>query len=548
MSKGHIVKQVRGMSLTEIYRNRSKIEVVRRAMSTVLLCVVIGLLIFRFVGAYAVRIEAGYLDTAGFLDLVGPRRAASPLNGDYFRSARGLELLLTTDVSKVCSVIAQSNFGSPSFFNVHPYLITAPFSLIAWVTRIESSTYAALLLSLSVFVAIFAILFFLLKTGSSRFAVISIAISLLAYPVLFRSVAGQPYFDRLMIGPAVVLILLLWWSKSRSQLFLNSICLSIVTLALISERGAGLAALIGFGYTVLLHGRLAFTDAKLRKIILLGALSAVYLFIWLKYWQAYSAYGQISVDAMWTRLGAFSTEPLRGDLFKFTSVSLAFLVVSLFAGRLYLVLLIAISGNLLISVGGAELTGLLTHYHQTYLPVVIAASAIGLVNLSSWTRTVQIISRLRITSSVIAAIFLAVSIGAGSIAFFEHSPTSLVRESKSVWLPSRSEIARQEDRNKVLDSIAKEARSLNPTVVSAPESLMPTLSLNDITDVEYWPVGVGLADVVIAPFSEDKPDVFPYYDHRIKLVLGACVEQVLANNYKLVSTYFDGSMRLFERK
>ena len=64
---------------------------------------ILGIFIYwKIVEAYAIRIGASYTDTAGFLELTNRSNILKPLQSDYFRSAHGLGLMVSTAPEKIC--------------------------------------------------------------------------------------------------------------------------------------------------------------------------------------------------------------------------------------------------------------------------------------------------------------------------------------------------------------------------------------------------------------------------------------------------------------
>jgi hypothetical protein len=67
---------------------------------------------------------------------------------------------------------------------------------------------------------------------------------------------------------------------------------------------------------------------------------------------------------------------------------------------------------------------------------------------------------------------------------------------------------------------------------------MPALFLAGFKDVEYWPVGVGVADVVVAPLTDGAPNVYPFGDiWGNGKELQECTVNTLINQYQLVQLF-----------
>jgi hypothetical protein len=65
----------------------------------------------------------------------------------------------------------------------------------------------------------------------------------------------------------------------------------------------------------------------------------------------------------------------------FFLINFFFLFLSIFNIRFFLIALSSLLPNLFISIGGAEKTGLTTHYHSFYIPFLISGAVFGFIKL-----------------------------------------------------------------------------------------------------------------------------------------------------------------------
>jgi hypothetical protein len=326
------------------------------------------------------------------------------------------------------------------------------------------------------------------------------------------------------------------------------ICANAVVLALISERGAALAVLIMVGYSFLLHGKNCFKIRELRLITATGVIIFLYFYAWTTKWQSYSAYGQLSLALARSRFELLWESPLLPMTQTFFLVSLAFLIMALFSGRGFLVVLVSMSSNVLISVGGAELTGFATHYHQTYLPVIMGATTVGFVHVFFLLQDYFGSKRFNWLPLLLSVLLLVGTLQFSSRALYKGNVRALVRESQSVWFPNSSYMNSLRAQKDMLQEISLHVMYLDGDIVSAPEALMPSLLINGVRDVEYWPVGVGVADVIIAPFTEDEPNVYPYgAPAGVGPTLSACTKTLLESEYVFVKSFINGTVRIYRK-
>ena len=506
---------------------------------------IVALYLHRFITSYSYRLELSYTDTAGFLELIGHNSPFKPLQGDYFRSARGLVPLLNTGPDKICSVLPFKNFGDPSFFGIHPYLISLPLSAISWLVPVRTIYFAAAILTASIVIGIVALVLFMRKLKVSLATILLVVVSIGFYPVLVQSLDGQAYFDRLMFGPGIVLFLLVWWTKYKSIDVWKWICFLSILLAMISERGAALAALIAVGYTTLLHGKQIFKKPELRWVLLTGVCVFVYFYIWATLWQSYSAYGNLSFALARNRFTALLDDPLYPMTKVFVFTSLAFLCAAVFSGRGFLVLIVSLLSNLLVSVGGAELTGFATHYHQTYLPVIIAAAIIGITRLDTFLQQVKPTGIGKTGIVVLGASLLYAVTTTAKFNVYENDSQRLFGQTRNIWWTSPEVMGAYSDQSESFREIGIFVKGLPGGTVSVPEGLMPTLFQSGIKDVEYYPVGVGVAEIVVAAVDENGPNPYPFGFWGDTETLRSCLQNVLSEKYTLIKSFRNSTVQIY---
>jgi hypothetical protein len=117
------------------------------------------------------------------------------------------------------------------------------------------------------------------------------------------------------------------------------------------------------------------------------------------------------------------------------------------------------------------------------------------------------------------------------------------------YLPNNSEYARgylqnREDVNAVFKQVAG-AITIVDSSISAPEELMPALIGSGRTDIDYYPVGVGTNEYVIASYlldSPNRPDVsiFGSVPSELRPIWSGCIQRVLDSKYKSIGNWRTG--------
>ena len=483
----------------------------------------------------ATRILGSYIDTANFLSFIDKGRLFSPLQSDYASNMDGVMHLITRTPQQVCSVIENVNSYSRNFFSTHAYLFPTVISLSASILPIPLNWVAGLWISLSFVGGLLAIYIFLRKVNIPTPAVSSLIATILLYPVLIQAFKGQIYVDLLIFGPACTAVLLLWWMKYHSVSVWKWVIVLLIVLATISERGAYVAGLIGVFYLLLLFGKSLPKHKEALYVLSTGLSAWMWMIIWTTFIQSNTQYQNLSITGSLDRLKQLFREPLNQQFNIFIMTSISLIVLSFVSGRGFILALAAMAPNLLVSTGGAELSSFNNHYHQSYLAVIVGTAVIGFVRFSKFITNSSTSDRRWITN--VMGLFILISSMIVWTNFGQKSSVEYLKsQSEYVVLPPlMNDYTSLRVESSYFKSIADYVRKLNPKTVSASEPLMPALYLAHIKDVEYWPIGVGKADIVIAPMSESLPVVYPFGDiWGNGPELFSCTSQLLITEYRLI--------------
>jgi len=411
-------------------------------------------------------------------------------------------------------------------------------SLSGWVLPVTTNWIAGLWLGGSLVGGLLALTIFLKKTKTPELGIVLVLTTLITYPVLTNAFMSQIFIDLLIFGPACGSVLLLWWMKYRSLSVWPWAVILLVCLATVSERGAYVAGLIGFIYSLLLFGTSVIRFRETRYVTIAGLSAWIWMVIWTKFIQKNIQYQQLSLSDSITRLKNLLEQPTRPQFVIFVMTSIVFLILSMFSGRGFLLTLCALSPNILISTGGAELSQFYTHYHQSYLAVLVSTAVIGFVRIASWVKTPNQLARHGIITAFGIAL-LTVSVFNWTHYGQKTSITQLKFDSQYVLLPTViNEYAYWETASKKLDELTTYLKTTNPRTISAADNAMSALFLAGFKDVENWPIGVGVADVVVAPVADGAPVMYVFGDiWGNGKELKACTMDSLDKQYQLVRKF-----------
>lgn len=490
-------------------------------------------LVFMTAVGISKRYVSGYADTAGFLELVTTQPLNFGLKSEYFGSVQALFELYGAGRGSVCDLIPLSNTYELRVIFGHPYLISIPLAIIHKVLGWSPHFYAAFILSISTWSGLFAVGNFLRRHVRHHSLKMAYAIVIFLYPILTLSLSGQPYFDRLLFGPAIILSLNLWEIARHRRNDVGASVVCIVVMTLVSERGALLAALVSIGYSLLLFGVRPSQLRPVRILLAVGLLSIAWIGIWFTVVERGPSYASVSLRETLERFSdaLLNPSPAVKDFFL---VSIPFLVLCLLGGRMVLLAAITWLSIFAHPVSILNLNNYLSHYHQLYLPILIAGGAVGVVRLSDF-----VASRRRRFSylgvSVAAFIFLANLSSSNIERGFQNSKTAIAL---SVWVPFWSDAADlSAESAEIVQSFwsLPEVAQLRSMQVSLPESIMPSALIAGVNDVEYWPRGVGAVEAVIVPYRDGLPNVLPHADPSgVREILTTCVAKTLSTSYRRI--------------
>ena len=520
------------------------------------------------------RYPGQYSDSSGMVDLVG-RGFNWHLRGNYLYAVYPYLFTTRIQAGEMCQFLSSQSAPETSFWRIHPYAIALPMGWVARVAGLAPRTIVALSIAGSAAIGLTIVLWFLLRYRGGLYATASLVglmAMFLVWPVLTQGLIGQNYFDRLYFGPAAMICVSTWMAAKEGSRSAHWFGVgAFVVTALISERTALTSGLVGSVLIVGLFGR------RLRQsnaIWLMGG--ALMNLAWGGFWQAKLQdspyYSGITLTSARLNLLRLLNEPAQPKFFLFLAMVVPFLFLSAFEWRVLPAALAAVTPNLLVSIGGAELSGLATHYHQMYLPFLICCSAFGFIRLvgshphqvkatdvetgAGSDRPDRQLDRQRIrliAGPVVVLLVAAISFNRWNQVLPDHqfaTTTTSARGSLDLYSDNeRNSLAFAMNQRR---SVVRTVRDLRPKSVSAPEAYAPLLAHLGLKNYAYFPLAVGSAEVVVAPFDAQGHVVaFPYGRQPwADASTEKCAESLLRDRYDLVATVADAgySVGIFRLK
>lgn len=434
-------------------------------------------------------------DSAGYVDLI--RRAAhfSDFKSKVLTAPYPIFDLMNRSASEYCNSDLINKYENLSFLKWHQYLIAWIFGVISLRTGLDALILAPLLSALSVVVTFAIVNKILEKLGFNFFEKVLLILSIIFFPPVLGSISGQYYFERLFIPFTLSIYYLLTFYNGKYKYVYLFIL--VIFADLVTERASLMTGVFLMAYP-LLH-----KTKNIRVIVLLGVGSIVNYFIWRYFIQDSFYQGSTSVTAMLENFR--SLFDMKNELsiksINFIYVLLPFLLISIFSWKHFLIALLFMLPNFLVTVGGAEKVGFLTHYHSLYIPLLI----ISFLNGAS--RLKYFLSKNLLTTLIFALIL--------SYNFYFYVKNKYVVSptlTHDIFTDSAILIPGTPLRNFTDIRRAKFTELLNGvdqnTFISTNEFPMPILVSLGFQNIRFFPMGVESSEYLITENNIDTNENF----------------------------------------
>jgi len=440
-------------------------------------------------------------DAAGYVDILSPDAGVSTFRFAYGFSTTRLFELIRLGTEKVSEVGFLDPYQYVPFYQAHPYLIgfIIRFMRIK-VLPIEFLPLAAL--SMSYAIGLVALVCFARKNKINTYLSLILISIILTSPIFIFSLIGQPYIDRLSFGPFIIIFLKLIEPRNLARKeWIQVLCLILICI-LLSERSSLMVGVLVITLTLLTKRR-AEPISGFGKLAFSLALLGIG---WYIFWSsAISRNRDIANNSNFNMLIYNGKSFLFGNRHElaitFIFTLLPFLIAIIFRSKYFLLLPIFVAPNILVSIGGAELSGYYTHYHAMYLPIAVTVLYISV--LMFFTSSKSPSKRIILTATLIFAL---------SLNFLQYEKGNLHPVNFKIYfgqiadslgfIPSEVKAAR-EAREIEFTRIFQSIDPIN-SGISLPEGLMPLSLSNGMTKMSYFPVGIGQSEYLIVPFTDEK--------------------------------------------
>jgi len=446
-------------------------------------------------------------------------------------------------------------FEKHGYFSL--YLI-APFERIFPAIKIAAFIHAFSFIGL-----IFAVYLLLRQKKIPKIFSIIFITMIMSHPAWALSFQGQFYNDRQFLLFGFLFIVFLHEKITINKQSIWPLIIVGILCSLIHERSAGLVGGLTILMLILYRGWPQRWKKKDVIIFIAGLSFLTYSLIYISIFQqnyTTSCFLAMNCDdslSFWSWLTeAYTIYSLQTQ--KFILINIALVFFAFFNWRLGLISLIAMMPNILFSIGDAEKTGFVTHYHSFYFPILVASATLGAIKLwNNINKHNKLVFSLPFLShpSIIQANTMKLVFGGVIlllIIFYTRiQPTSISPifsfnkgggEDSALFSIFNSDLLKNKQ---YLGKLRREIAADIPenSVVSTTESYFPIIH-NGSRIIHLYPQGIGNADYVIVDFMKDEKGEFNYkrqaFSHKGEktvIRLNECLSDRLNKNFKKVKIF-----------
>ena len=484
-------------------------------------------------------------DAAGFVDAMTDQSKTGDINFTYGLSTKALSRLFADAPSQIDASQFFDPDSSTSFIHWHPYLFSyIPRIIPVRIFQIENLPLGLLAASYAFGITIIYRYMQKMEIPIRYRAIYTMIV--LSSPVFIESIHGQPYFDKLFFGPCVGILVYIYSENRMSKRNFIKIIILIIVSITISERVSLIVSIVVIASLILKYRFEALRDKHLLALVILSIIGVVWYFFWQRYISLNPNMANSGVNYYWMNIRNLFT-PVRETLFlTFFLTLMPFLILIGRNLKLLIVAIISVIPNLVVTIGGAELTAYSTHYHSMYLPVIITLGAISLTNSKIYTK-----EKMFGTNSFTVLIAISFIIGFLANTHYTNinSPnTNYLNRFESYikkvaddfgLIPPDVYTQRSATRSEYIDSVDS-LKKLTGLSISAPEMFMPALTAVGFGSIDYFPIGVGQNRLIIVPFTtvnfdEVEISIYGLVPEKNRLLWSNEILKTLRKDYSLVT-------------
>ena len=462
-------------------------------------------------------------DSAAYVDLI--RRAGEYLdmNSKVFASAHPLYGLIGQSFEAYCNNNFVSQFENWSNNNWHLYLIAVPMGIIAKILHIDPVVFASIIAGISMCSIFWLILLINKNFSINNLYSLLIVTTFLFFPPVLGSLSGQYYFDRLYIPIILGIYLVIRFNHT------NINWLYLISLMLLGIMASERSSLMSGLFVVLIF---IIEKVKDRKMLIAGLFMSILAVSNYLFWKSNIANSpfndKISYSSILYNFNLIfdKNNALSAQSAMLVTICAPILFVSAFSPKYLILALLFMLPNFIVTMGGSEKIGFVTHYHTFYIPILIISFINGFVVIKKL--------GIKIVPILVLIITTAISFNSYANRLYVVSPTLTHDYFKDSLIIFRSSDigtysgGRREKISSLMDDVNRD------DFVSSNEFMQPILVSLGFRNLRYFPVGLSDSKYILMENTVNEPNLLlmNIYQDSNYPTIQSCLYERLDKNYR----------------
>jgi hypothetical protein len=500
---------------------RAKLEQISIAILTILFFAIV----YKY---YTLAYYSAGADSAGFVCIISSVHDGKGMISSAFSSIYSLIPYLTYNLEQYMNADFLSLHHSQDFSQWHAYLIVYFMAFFKYI-GLSSLQIASSFMSLTITGSLLIIYVFLRSNKVNIVFTILFIVSILFYLPFIGHIFGQFYFDRFFVFFELLLLVLLYQELENDYKLDKYIILVFLFTMSISERPALFASLTIIYFIMIYWKKVSFK--KDLYLFILPIIGFIYIYIYMKFVLDSPYYSKITIDSIVVTFNqSFDFGSLIGQKTQiFLLILLPMLIISAMNYKFFILSLITILPNLIVSIGGAEKVGFTTHYHSMYIPFLLFSTAIGIIYINKIKNNIK---RYILLTMSILFIYSTYHIKLLDLKAKTYMPDLNILAVSPISNTMISFNANKIFYNKLISDLPHDAK------ISTLEWIMPALSEYGMDRIDYFPIGIRDYEfLLVESFGTDNttiPSVPSYLsDTQEKKEIAKYLQNIINKDYKI---------------
>lgn len=483
------------------------------------------------------------IDSAGYVNLVTNVSNGNGMVSSIFNSYYSLLPTLTMSGDDYCTYDMGEAYSEQSFFRWHAHLITY---LIAIFVKIGFPSLSVVISinTIGLIGAMFVPIIYLKYKKVPLIIILGFFLCLFFWIPLSEAIFGQLYIEKIYPLLMVSIILLSYEYLNNEKLkknILKYIVILTFIAILISERASMMTGMFFMSYTILFSGIKFYKNRKAKNLFFLGIVGFGWYLIYTIFFYDSPYASSFDISNIKNNLKAIFDYGSNYNLLviKLLIVVFPMLIISAFGRQILIIAIFSLIPNLILNIGGALKTGFTSHYHMMYIPFLISAATISILELNHYIKVYfgSDHKKKLISSSLLLIVLLGFTFFNMKYEPYNLKPISFNFDKQSYLYDVITKDINYDRKLKDINlSEFLKTENSNDIKISSSSWLMPFLSDIENVKVNSFPIGIYDSDFILLPMKIDSENIdLPSYlsPDLDKEQKQECIKDYLKLNYKL---------------